>query len=425
MLELKFIREHPDVVKKAVADKGETADVDAILAADEKRRAILVDVEALRSKRNEVSKQIGDLKKKGETADAAVAEMRNVGDRIKALDADLAAVEEALHSLLRWVPNIPAPDVPVGPGASANEFVRDWGTPREFDFTPRAHWDIAADLRLIDFARAAKMAGSGFALFTGFGARLQRALIAFMLDMHTKKHDYTEVLPPYLANAACMEATGQLPKLEDDMYATNRDDFYLIPTAEVPVTNFYRDDILDAADLPKYLTAYTACFRREAGSYGKDTRGLVRVHQFDKVEMVKFVEPETSYDELETLLQNAEAVLQALGLPYRVQKLCTGDLSFAAAKCYDIEVWAAGVNRWLEVSSCSNFEDFQARRANIRYRDKNGKLHLVHTLNGSGLALPRTVVAILENYQNPDSSVAIPEVLRPYLDDLDTITPPK
>ena len=423
MLDLAFIRENPDKVKKAVADKGEKADIDAIINLDERRRGILKESEVLRAERNEVSREIGILKKKGEDAGDRIVKMRAVGERIRTLEGDLSNTEEELEKALLWVPNIPAPDVPVGVDASANVELKSWGEPPDFAFAPLQHWELAEKLRLTDFPRATKIAGSGFALFTGVGARLQRALISFMLDMHTREHGYLEILPPFLASRECMVGTGQLPKLEEDMYRTGEDDLFLIPTAEVPVTNFHRDEELSLADLPVYLTAYTACFRREAGSYGKDTRGLIRVHQFDKVEMVKFVEPEKSCDELESLLGNAEDVLQALGLPYRVVTLSTGDLSFAAAKCYDIEVYSAGVARWLEVSSCSNFLDFQARRANIRYRDEGGRLAYVHTLNGSGVALPRTVIAILENYQNADGSVTVPDVLRSYLGGLEVIEP--
>ncbi len=422
MLDLAFIRENPDVVAKAVADKHEKADVKAILSLDEKRRAYLKDVESWRAERNEVSRKIAEMKKKGENAESEIVRMRDLGGDIKVHEGRLKEIEEDLQARLAWIPNIPAPDVPVGVDAADNELVRTWGEPRKFDFSPKPHGDIAEELALTDFPRATKMAGSGFSLFTGLGAKLQRALISFMLDMHTEKHGYREILPPFVANRDCMFGTGQLPKLEEDMYRCEADDLFLIPTGEVPVTNFYRDEVIPAFDLPLYLTAYTACFRREAGSYGKDTRGLIRVHQFDKVEMVKFVVPETSRDELESLLSDAEDVLRTLDLPYRVLKLCTGDLSFAAAKCYDIEVHAPGVDRWLEVSSCSNFEAFQARRANIRTRNEKGKLDYVHTLNGSGLALPRTVIAILENYQNADGSVTVPGPLRPYLSGLETIT---
>ncbi len=422
MLDLAFIRENPERVSRAAADKGEKADVRAIIDMDRRRREILKESESLRARRNEVSREIGAKRSGGHDAEALITEMRGVGERIKALETELSDIEERLGEALLWVPNIPAADVPVGADESANEEVRRWGDAGELGFPAQPHWEIAPSLGLIDFARASKMAGSGFALFTGAGARLQRALISFMLDMHTREHGYREVLPPYLATRDCMVGTGQLPKLEDDMYRTVSDALFLIPTAEVPLTNFFRDEEISLVDMPVRLTAYTACFRREAGSYGKDTRGLVRVHQFDKVEMVKFVEADKSYDELESLLGDAEDVLRALGLPYRVLKLCTGDLSFAAAKCYDIEVWSAGVGRWLEVSSCSNFEDFQARRANIRYRDEKGALRYAHTLNGSGVALPRTMIAILENYQNPDGSVTVPEVLRPYMGGASAIT---
>jgi seryl-tRNA synthetase len=414
MLDLAFIRENTAKVKVAAANKRAQADIDGIIAADERRRGLLKEVEALRAERNEVSKKIGAMKRKGQEAPDLVGAMRHVGERIKTIEDDLAAVETQLAEMLLWVPNIPAEDVPVGPEETKNEIVRSWGEPKRFDKKPLPHWEVAEKLGLMDFARASKISGGGFMLYTGDGARLERALISFMLDLHTGKHGYREVLPPYLVNRDCMTGTGQLPKMEEDMYKTSADDLFLIPTAEVPVTNMYRGEILNGFDLPVKLTAYSGCFRREAGSYGKDTRGLIRVHQFDKVEMVKFTEPEKSYEELESLLRDAEEVLQALGLAYRVVKLSTEGISFAAAKCYDIEVWAAGVERWLEVSSCSNFESFQARRANIRYRDASGKVRFVHTLNGSGVALPRTVVAILENYQNADGSVTIPEALRPY-----------
>jgi len=414
MLDLAFIRENAAKVKAAVANKGARADVDGIVAADERRRSLLKEVEALRAERNDVSRKIGQMKKKGEDAPHLVTAMRQVGERIKSIEEDLAAIEAQLGDMLLWVPNVPADDVPVGPEETHNQVVRSSGDVRELDFKPLPHWEVAERLNLIDFARASKISGGGFVLYTGLGARLERALISFMLDLHTARHGYTEVFPPYLVTRDCMTGTGQLPKMEEDMYKTSADDLFLIPTAEVPVTNIYRNEILNVFDLPVKLTAYSACFRREAGSYGKDTRGLVRVHQFDKVEMVKFTEPEKSYAELEGLVADAEDVLRTLGLAYRVVKLSTEGLSFAAAKCYDIEVWAAGLQRWLEVSSCSNFEAFQARRANIRYRDASGKVRFVHTLNGSGVAMPRTVIAILENYQNADGSVTIPEALRQY-----------
>jgi len=421
MLDLAFIRDNAEKVKAAVINKREQADIDAILAADEKRRAYLKEVEALRAERNEASKAIGIAKKKGQDASEQMSAMRQVGDRIKAIEEDLTAVEAALNDMLRRVPNVPADDVPVGPEDTHNRVVREWGEVPKFDFTPLPHWDIQEKCALLDFARGTKIAGSGFMLFIGLGARLQRALVTFMLDMHTSKHGYKEVFPPFLVNRDSMFGTGQLPKLEEDMYKTAVDDLFLIPTAEVPVTNIYRDEVLSAFDLPIKLTAYSACFRREAGSYGKDTRGLIRVHQFDKVEMVKFADPAKSYEELESLTNDAEEVLQALGLPYRVIQLSTEGLSFAAAKCYDLEVYAAGVGKWLEVSSCSNFEAFQARRANIRFKDTSGKVKFVHTLNGSGIALPRTVIAILENNQRKDGTVVLPEVLRPYMGGVDVI----
>jgi len=424
MLDLAFIRENAERVKAAVANKRAKVDIDAILAADEKRRELLKEVEALRAERNDVSKKIGQMKKTGKDSPDLITAMRHVGERIKTIEDDLVAVESHLDEMLLWVPNVAADDVPVGDEATHNKTVREWGEIRKFDFKPLAHWDIAEKLALVDFARAAKISGAGFVMFTGWGARLERALISFMLDMHASKHGYREVLPPYIVTRDCMTGTGQLPKMEEDMYRISQDDLFLIPTAEVPVTNIYRGEVLNAFDLPIKLTAYSACFRREAGSYGKDTRGLIRVHQFDKVEMVKFTAPEKSYEELEGLVRDAEDVLVALGLPYRVVELSTEGLSFAAAKCYDIEVWAPGLERWLEVSSCSNFEAFQARRANIRYRDASGKPRFVHTLNGSGVAMPRTVVAILENYQNADGSVTIPEVLRQYFGGRDRIEAP-
>jgi len=415
MLDMDFIRRNPDIVKDAIRNKHESADVDELLRLDEERRSLLFQAEQLRSKRNEASKAISRMKKEGHDASAMIAEMRGIGDRIKELEGSLKELEPKIQHIYMRIPNVPAPDVPVGEDERSNEFVKQWGERRQFDFAPKTHWDIAADLGIIDFPAAAKVAGSGFSLFVGMGAKLERALYTFMLDLHTTRHGYKEVMPPLIVNRAAMTGTGQLPKLEEDMYICEVDDLFLIPTAEVPVTNIHRDEILDGDRLPIYYTAYTPCFRREAGSYGKDTRGLMRVHQFDKVEMVKFVRPETSYDELESLLADAEEVLQTLGVEYRVMKLCTGDLSFAAAKCYDIEIWAPGIERWLEVSSCSNFEDFQARRANIRFKDPGGKPQFVHTLNGSGVALARLVAVLLEQYQNPDGTVTVPEALRPYL----------
>jgi len=414
MLDIKRIRENEQEVRQGLKNRGaDTAAIDKVVALDKDRRKLLTDVEALKNRRNVVSKEIGALKKKGENTDAIQAEMRDLGDKINAIDVQVREIDTQLDAQMLLIPNIPHSSIPVGPDKYSNKVVREHGKPATFNFKPKTHVEIGDNLGLFDFDRATKMTGAGFPLFVGAGARLQRALISFMLDMHVKEHGYTELWPPAVCNSASMRGTGQLPKMAEDMYHVTLDDLWLIPTAEVPVTNFYRDEILDKP-LPIYLTAYTSCFRREAGSAGKETRGLIRVHQFDKVEMVKFVEPEKSYDELELLVSNAEDVLKKLGLHYRVLMLCSGDISFSAAKCYDIELWAPGQNDWLEVSSCSNFEDFQARRANIKYR-KDGKARLVHTLNGSGVALARLVVAILENYQQADGSVVLPEALVPYM----------
>lgn len=415
MLDLKFIRENVELVRQAIANKREDVDLDRLLALDERRRALLADAEALKAQRNKVSETIAAMKNRGEDASALIQEMGQVAERIKQLDAQLDEVEKAIYEVQIRIPNVPHPSVPVG-DESANVAIKHWGTVETFDFQPKTHWEIGEALGILDLAGGAKVAGAFFVNFRGLGAKLERALINFMLELHVQKHGYTEVFPPFVTKRESMFGTGQIPKLEKDMYRVEEDDLFLIPTAEVPVTNLHRDEILDGDKLPLYYTAYTPCFRREAGSYGRDTRGLVRIHQFDKVEMVKFVKPETSYGELESLLANAEEVLQLLNLPYRVKLLATSDLSFAAAKCYDIEVWAAGIGKWLEVSSCSNFEAFQARRANIRFRrSKGAKPEYVHTLNGSGLALPRTVIAILENYQTDEGTVVVPEVLRPYM----------
>lgn len=415
MLDLKFIRENTDLVKQAVQNKREEVDIDKLIALDSQWRELLQKVEKLKQERNTASQAIAKLKKEGKSADADIANMQQVANEIKNLDSEVKEVESAAEEVQQWIPNMPHPSTPVGVGEQDNVEVKKWGRLPEMDFQPKPHWELAENLGIIDFARGAKVSGAFFVNYVGLGAKLERSLINFMLDLHVEKHGYTEVFPPFLVNRTTMFATGQLPKLEEDMYHTQVDDLFLIPTAEVPVTNLHRDENLEERDLPIKYTAYTPCFRREAGSYGKDTRGLVRIHQFDKVEMVKFVKPGTSYDELETLLAEAEDVLQLLELPYRVIELCTADLSFAAAKCYDIEVWAAGAQKWLEVSSCSTFETFQARRANIRYRNEStGKLEFVHTLNGSGLALPRTVIAILENYQTDEGTVMVPEVLRRY-----------
>ena len=416
MLDINFIRNNPDKVKQAIALKHENAaSIDQILEVDTQRRSMIHACEQLKSKRNEKSKEVSELKKKGQDASQIIEETKKIGDDIKSIEEKLKELDTQITNLMLRIPNIPAADVPIGKDEKDNVVVNSWGQRKTFDFTPLPHWELGSILNILDTERASKLSGSGFILLKGLGAKLERALFSFMLDVHTRDHGYTEVFPPFLVNRTSMTGTGQLPKLEEDMYRTAADDLFLVPTAEVPVTNIHRDEILSYKDLPICYTAYTPCFRREAGSYGKDTRGIIRVHQFNKVELVKLVRPETSYNELESLLGNAERILQLLGLEYRVAKLSTGDMSFAAAKCYDIEVWALGVGKFLEVSSCSNFEDFQARRTNIRFRDEDGKLRFVHTLNGSGLALPRTVIALLETYQQKDGSVIIPDVLQHYM----------
>jgi len=415
MLSIKFIRENSRVVEKAAKAKGAAVDISAILALDEERRSILSETGELRRRRNEASERISQLKKEGKDTGELIVEMRTVADRIKELEEGLRKKETALEEILSFVPNVPAADVPEGKNAADNVEIRAWGKKITPDFPLLPHNELAEKLGLIDFKAAGRMSGSFFVLYTGWGARLERALIDFMLDRH-RKEGYLEVSPPFVVNRRSMYNTGQLPKLEKDMYRVESEDLFLIPTAEVPVTNIHQDKLFAEADLPRYYTAYTPCFRLEAGAYGKDTRGLLRVHQFDKVELVKFCRAEDSYTELEKLLADAEGVLQALGLHYRVMLLCTGELSFAGTKCYDIEAWAPAQSRYLEVSSCSNFEDFQARRGNIRYRSKKGEVLFVHTLNGSGVALARTVACILETYQQKDGTIAVPEVLRPYLD---------
>lgn len=416
MLDIKFIRENIDLVRESIRNRNLKLDLDGLIKLDDSRRKALSEVEDLRAEKNKANDEISALLKAKKDAKKKIFSMKKIAERIDELETQLKEINAELDKLLLVIPNIPHASIPVG-DPSCKKTVRSWGVLPKFDFKPATHIELAQHLDIIDFSRAAKISGSNFILYKGWGAGLERALINFMLDLHTKKHGYTEVFPPFLVNRASMTGTGQLPKLEEDMYRLKDDDLFLIPTAEVPVTNIFRDEILDEDDLPVYYTAYTACFRREAGSYGKDTKGLMRVHQFDKVELVKFVKPEASSEELEKLVSNAEEVLQLLGLPYRVAMLSTQDLSFSASKCYDLEAYASGIDSWLEVSSCSNFESFQARRANIKFRKKDTKkLEYVHTLNGSGVALARTVIAILENYQQKDGSVAIPEVLRPYLD---------
>jgi len=437
MIDLAFIREHPDVVRQALVHLNATAPIDEILELDERRRSTLAEIERLRARRNSVSKEIPTIKDKAEKQ-RLIDEMRAVGDRIKELEATLQPVQERLDQALLEVPNLPDPSVPVGPDESHNVVVRTVGEIPSFgtgsagsssqarglatDFEPVPHWELGEALDIIDFERGVKLSGTRFYVLKGMGARLQRALIAWMIDVHVAEHGYTEVYPPYMVRRECLVGTGQLPKFADNLYFDAEDDLWLIPTAEVPVTNMYRDEILPEERLPIYHVAYTACFRREKMSAGRDTRGIKRGHQFDKVEMVKFVRPETSMDELMTLIDNAEDICRKLGLPYRVVQMCTGDLSFSAAAKYDIELWAAGSQEWLEVSSCSNFKDFQARRANIRYRPADGgRPEFVHTLNGSGLALPRLMIAVIENYQQKDGSIVVPEVLRPYMGGVEVI----
>jgi seryl-tRNA synthetase len=416
MLDLKFIRENEETVKTSIKNRNLKIDVDSLLQLDGERRKLLLKIEELRAKKNKANDEITALLKLKKNPKDKIEQMKTISQESKSLEDNLKQIETQIDSFVLTIPNIPHESVPVG-DVFKKTIVRTWGNPKKPDFPARTHLELAEHLAIIDFPRASKITGSNFVLFKKEGARLERALYNFMLDLHTQKHGYTEIFPPFLVNRASMTGTGQLPKLEEDMYRLKDDDLFLIPTAEVPVTNIHRDEVISEELLPIYYTAYTACFRREAGSYGKDTKGLVRVHQFDKVELVKFVRPETSFDELERLVANAEEVLQLLGLPYRVVALPTQDLSFSASKCYDLEAYACGIDNWLEVSSCSNFTDFQARRANIKFRTKDGKkVSYVHTLNGSGVALARTVIAILENYQQADGSVAIPEVLRPYME---------
>ncbi len=416
MLDLKRIRTETDRVREAIALKKTEADLDRYLAGDEERRGLLVEAEGLKHERNAVSEEIGLLKRAGKDTAAKVAAMKQVGDRIKTLDARIAELEAELTKILHWIPNVPHPSVPKAQDASGNVVVREAGKLRQLTFKPKPHWELAESLGLLDFERAGKVAGAGFLLFTGRGARLERALIQLMLDSAIRR-GYTEVWAPHIVRRECLFGTGQLPKLEEDMYRLEGTDLFLNPTAEVPITNIYRDEILDGEKLPIYHVGYCASYRKEAGSYGRETRGMIRVHQFDKVELVKFVRPETSYEEHEKLLADSQAVLDALELPYRVLLLAAGDLSFAGAKCYDLETWAPGEERWLEVSSCTNFEDFQARRAGIRYRPEAGaKAEYVHTLNASGLALPRTYATLLEYHQTERGTVRLPDALLPYWD---------
>jgi len=422
MLDQKLLRNHFEEVKSKLKHRGEDlSDLDNFGKFDVRRRAIITEVEELKAKRNETSKQISTLKREKKDASSLIKEMKEVGQKIKELDTELEQVEEKLNHLLISIPNIPHESVPIGEDEDDNVEVRQWGEKPDFSFEPKAHWDIANELDIVDFERAAKVAGSRFVFYKGLGARLERALINFMMDLHADEHGYEEMIPPFLVNRKSMTGTGQLPKFEEDAFLIEEWDYFLIPTAEVPVTNYYQDEILKETDLPKKYVAYSANFRSEAGSAGRDTRGLIRQHQFNKVELVNFVKPEQSYNALEQLTNEAEKVLQLLKLPYRVMSMCTGDLGFTAAKKYDLEVWIPAQEMYREISSCSNFEAFQARRAGIRYRNNDGKLEYVHTLNGSGLAIGRTVTAILENYQQEDGSVVIPEVLRPYMGGKDVI----
>ncbi len=424
MLEIKYVRQNLSEVRISLEKRGNVADLETFESADTERRSLLNEIEQLRHRRNVVSDEIAGMKKRGEDAEDLVAEMREVSAKIKVLEQALNEYEEKTREILIRLPNIPHASVPVGKDENDNPVVYEVGTPPAFSFAPQPHWTIGENLKILDFERAAKIAGARFPLYLGAGALLERALINFMLQMHTTEHGYTEVLPPFIVNRNTMTNTGQLPKFEEDLFKLENRDFFLIPTAEVPVTNIHQGEILEEEQLPVRYVAYTPCFRSEAGSYGKDTRGLIRQHQFNKVELVKFAHPDTSYDELESLLANAETILKRLSLPYRVVLLCTGDLGFSAAKTYDIEVWMPAQEKYREISSCSNFEDFQARRAGIRFKRKGMKgTELVHTLNGSGLAVGRTVAAILENYQQADGSVVIPEVLRPFMNGMESITP--
>lgn len=424
MLEIKFVRQNLEEIEKSLANRGETADLITFKDCDTRRKSLLLEIENLRHRRNIVSEKIAAMKKNGEDAADLMTEMREVGGRIKTLDLHLTENEEKINQILFGLPNLPHASVPIGKDSSENPVLKKTGTPPDFDFEPLPHWTLGENLKILDFETASKITGARFPLYLGAGAKLERALINFMLDIHTTEHGYKEILPPFMVNRDSMTNTGQLPKFEADLFKLEGWDYFMVPTAEVPVTNIHKGEILDEDMLPILYTAHTPCFRSEAGSYGKDTRGLIRQHQFNKVELVKFTRPETSYDELETLLNNAEKILKYIGLPYQVINLCTGDLGFSAAKTYDIEVWMPAQGVYREISSCSNFESFQARRANIRFKRKGKKgTELVHTLNGSGLAVGRTFAAILENFQQADGSVIIPEALRPYMGGMEKLVP--
>ena len=422
MLDMKFVRDNLDEVRTMLKNRNNPLNLDNFAELEQKRRNLLNEAEQLKTQRNTTSKKIGAMKKAGEDTTAISAEMRAVGDKISALDNELKDVEENLRDILLHIPNIPKADVPIGKDDTQNPEIRRNGTPRQFNFTPKAHWEIGNDLNILDADRAAKVTGARFTFYRGLGARLERACINFMMDLHANKHGYTEMLAPYIVNRDSMIGTGQLPKFAEDMFKLENLDYYLVPTAEVPTTNYHRDEILSAENLPEYYSCYTACFRAEAGSAGRDTRGLIRQHQFNKVELIKFTTPETSWDELESMVDAAEDVLRILEIPYRVVLLCTGDMSFTSAKTYDIEVWMPAQNKYREISSCSNCTDYQARRANIKFRrDAKSKPEFVHTLNGSGIAVGRTVAAILENYQNEDGSVTVPKALIPYMGGVEVI----
>ena len=421
MLDIKRIRRNPEEVEELLKRRNSDLSLDKVLELDKKRRELLVKVEEMKAKQNAESKQVPILKKEGKDVTPILEEMKKLAEEVKVLDAEVKVVDDEIEETLMAIPNTPNPDITIGKSDDDNKEIRKWGEPRNFDFEIKAHWDLGVDLNILDFERATKITGTRFSMFKGLGARLERAIAQYMLDMHVFEHGFTEIAPPFMVNADSMRGTGQLPKFEEDMFKLNQKDYYLIPTAEVPVTNMYRDEVIDEKDLPIYMTAYTPCFRAEAGSAGRDTRGLIRNHQFDKVEMVMYTTPEESYKKLEELTSFAENVLKGLGLPYRVVELCTGDIGFSSAKTYDLEVWMPSYGRYVEISSCSNFEDFQARRANIKYRNDNKKLEFIHTLNGSGLAVGRTFAAILENYQLEDGTVIIPKALRPYMRDMEKI----
>ncbi len=422
MLDIKRIRRNPEEVVELLKRRNSDLSLDKVLELDKKRRELLVKVEEMKAKQNAESKQVPILKKEGKDVTPILEDMKKLAEEVRVLDAEVKVVDEEIEETLMAIPNTPNPDIAIGKSDEDNKEIRRWGEPRKFDFEIKAHWDLGVDLNILDFERATKITGTRFSMFKGLGARLERAVAQYMLDMHVFEHGFTEIAPPFMVNADSMRGTGQLPKFEEDMFKLNQKDYYLIPTAEVPVTNMYRDEVIDEKDLPIYMTAYTPCFRAEAGSAGRDTRGLIRNHQFDKVEMVMYTTPEESYKKLEELTSFAENVLKGLGLPYRVVELCTGDIGFSSAKTYDLEVWMPSYGRYVEISSCSNFEDFQARRANIKYRNDNKKLEFIHTLNGSGLAVGRTFAAILENYQLEDGTVVIPESLRQYMRGMEKIT---